>query len=422
MDDTAKEQEKKQQADASPKSGLPFFRLGITGVFMGLANLVPGVSGGTMVLALGLYDEFIDSVSSLTRFKLSLRPIVVLAMLFGISAFTIIAFSSIIQFLMEMFQPGMLALFIGMTLGGAPLLFKELKPFDSPSIVTAVVGVLLMALIAFGLEPDTTDPSFILFFLGGIVGSATMILPGVSGSYMLLVLGLYLPIIGGVSGIKDAVSAREWDYVISETLRVVVPVGLGVVVGIISLSNLLKFMLVKYHKPTLGFLFGLLIGSVLGLYPFKQADFDKLPRYAVVDELNQDLSLLSISAFANAEGEFPFTEELKELERDGLTVNVEVVTDRLPSLEDLDQAREKQSVVIVYDNSVESEIRRNAAGKVSSADRSGEELSEVELLIVPNTEFSPVKLLLVLILIFVGFAITFALGKLGDNDKERATA
>ena len=260
---------------------IPYLRLSITGLFMGLANLVPGVSGGTMVVALGLYQEFIDAMAKVTRLRFSLRPIMVLGMLFGIAAFTVLAFSTVIEMAMLAFLPAMLALFIGMTLGGGPTLWRDLDKGNPSRFLFIAIGFAAMAVVALALRPGAIEPNWILFFIGGVVGSAAMILPGISGSYLLLVMGLYLPIISGISEFRHALSTRDVELMMGLAFSLILPVGLGLVVGIVALSNVLKFLLDRFHQPTTGVLLGLLVGSVLGLYPFRAPDFDKMPRHAV---------------------------------------------------------------------------------------------------------------------------------------------
>ena len=99
-----------------------------------------------------------------------------------------------------------------------------------------------------------------------------MILPGVSGGYLLLLLGQYVPILSAVSDFKQGLtsSPRDWDLVI-EAMRVGVPVGIGIVAGVVGVSNLLRYLLDRYRKPTLGALLGLLLGAIIGIWPFQQA-------------------------------------------------------------------------------------------------------------------------------------------------------
>lgn len=383
---------------------LPIARLSITGAFMGLANLVPGVSGGTMVLALGLYDEFINAMASVTRLRPTRRSLTVLALLFGTSLVTILLFSSVIQFLMEMFKPGMLALFIGMTLGGAPALWKDLKPLRADAWVSMVGGLLLMAAVALILKPGIVEPNFILLFVGGIIASSAMILPGISGSYMLLIMGLYLPIIAGVSSFKDALRGGDFGAVMSIGLTIGLPVGLGIVVGLVGFSSLLKFLLDRYHRPTLGFLLGLLVGSVIGLYPFQQMSFDKLPRYAQSAEVGP--SVLNVTVYGAAESDHPVREQIRRLESERLKVVFIPPFSESPTVESVTAARETGTVLIAYDQTVPREVRKAAADKKAG---------KVELILVPNAEFSPLKAFLCIVLAVVGLLVTLGLGRLGGE-------
>lgn len=394
-------------ASMPAREGIPYVRLAITGMFMGLANLVPGVSGGTMVLALGLYDDFIGAMSDITRFRFSLRAIVVLAMLFGISFVTIFILAGVIQFLMEMFLPGMLALFIGMTLGGAPMLYKQMKPLTPTGILFAVIGIAIMAAIAFVLKPDTSDPNFVMLFIGGVVGSSAMILPGISGSYMLLILGLYLPIIAGISDMKDALRGADVSLFMSRAFGIALPVGLGLMVGIVVLSNLLKFMMEKYHRPTIGFLMGLLLGSVLGLYPFKTQSFEKLPRYAVQSPLAGVDRAVLVRGYGFDETH-SVARSISSAAVDGVAIRfLSADPDRVPGEAEIALSRAEGSVIVAYDVNVPRAVRRAAEDKKAG---------KVELMIVPNAEFSPLKGVMVVALVLFGILLTLGLGRLGKKD------
>lgn len=391
-----------------PPERLPLLRLGVTSFFMGMANLVPGVSGGTMVLALGLYEEFIGGFSDLTRLRFSRRSFLVVGILFGGAALTILFFAGVIQALMERSLPSMFALFIGMTLGGVPMLSRQMRPVRPTAVGFTLAGVAVMALIAFVLRPDTANPSWLMLFAGGVVGSAAMILPGISGSYMLLILGLYLPIIAGISEFKDALGARDISMVLDVGARIILPVGLGVVAGLVALANLLRYLLEHRRGATIGFLMGLLLGSVLGLYPFKETHFDKLPRYAVGQGQARELRVIGFGWRAD-QGSAVFRNLSADVK--GCALRVLEATDRAISEADIDRARRQSAVVIAYDADVPRTIRRRAADK---------ELGEVQLQIVPNTEFSAAKAALAVLLACVGFAVTFFLGRLGRNDERPA--
>jgi len=105
-----------------------------------------------------------------------------------------------------------------------------------------------------------------------------MILPGVSGGYLLLVLGQYIVILGAIETARAAVSDQNWSQ-LSEAARIIIPVGVGVVVGVVGVSNLIKILLDRYPKATLGVLLGLLLGAVVGLWPFQQPTTPEVGSY-----------------------------------------------------------------------------------------------------------------------------------------------
>ncbi|MDC0294860.1 DUF368 domain-containing protein, partial [Mariniblastus sp.] len=110
----------------------------------------------------------------------------------------------------------------------------------------------------------------LMLFIAGLAGASAMILPGLSGGYLLLLLGQYVPILGAIDQFKDALSSRDLAAAVSPGLTVLLPVGLGVVGGVLIVGNLLEWLLRKYQKATLGMLLGLLLGSTVGLWPFQE--------------------------------------------------------------------------------------------------------------------------------------------------------
>ena len=168
----------------------------------------------------------------------------------------------------------MYSLFIGLTLGGVPIVWKLAKPASTTLIVSAIIGCLAMiglaVLQAYGYV-GSGGSNFFMMFLAGLAGASAMILPGLSGGYLLLLMGQYQPILEGVDRFKDALVERDFGLMMEPALGVVLPVGLGVVTGVVVVGNLLQRLLQRYEKATLGILLGLLIGSVFGLAPFQQA-------------------------------------------------------------------------------------------------------------------------------------------------------
>ena len=235
-------------------------RVAFGGFLMGLANLVPGISGGTMILAVGLYERFIDTIANLTRVRLR-RESILFALFLGFGGIiAVLGFSGIAVDLVRDHRWVMYSLFIGMTLGGIPLIWSFLKPFRAGVVLGFLAGFGLM--LAQFLElfstrlPDTTP----WLALAGLLAATSMVLPGISGAYVLLILGLYETVIGSVSTLRTDIPG---------SLGVLVPVGVGAVLGIGGLSNLLKWLLARHSAPVHGVLLGLLVGSVFNLYPFE---------------------------------------------------------------------------------------------------------------------------------------------------------
>lgn len=243
------------------------------GVLMGLANLVPGISGGTMLLAAGIYPKFIDAVAEVTRFKFRLRSILLLVSVAVAAALSILLLAGVLKDLVVDQRWIMYSLFIGLTLGGVPVVWKLAKPATTSLAYGAVIAFLAMVALAvmqaYGVVASGTT-NFLMMFLAGLAGASAMILPGLSGGYLLLLMGQYVPILSAIDEFKEALKARDFTAIMDPALSVVVPVGLGVVVGIAVVGNLLQWLLRRFRKATLGVLLGLLIGSTVGLWPFQE--------------------------------------------------------------------------------------------------------------------------------------------------------
>jgi len=251
--------------ERTPLLGL---RLLIGGALMGLANLVPGISGGTMLVAVGVYRRFVDAVSDATRLKLSVPTIVTMGLIAFAAAAAIGLGSRPVSWGLEHHRWAMYALFIGLTIGGVPALWALVRPANGKTIAFAFVGLVAMLALVFVQETGTVagggggGSNWLMLAVAGAAGAAAMVLPGVSGAYLLLLLGQYEAV---VTAIKDL---ARGDL---SALTTVIPIGVGVVVGIAGVSNLLRWLLHRYEKATLAVLLGLLLGAPAGLYPFREA-------------------------------------------------------------------------------------------------------------------------------------------------------
>ena len=239
---------------------------------MGLANLVPGISGGTMLVAAGVYRRFIEAVSDLSRLRLRLGPVLTVVVVAGAAVCSIGLFASLVSEALLRMRWGMYALFIGLTLGGVPVIWRILRPASLGAGIGAIAGAAGMIALAWVQSGDVGSDGGsgrVMLFVGGAAGAAAMILPGVSGAYLLLLLGQYRPILEAIRSGASSAAAGEFEGAMQAGL-VLLPVGLGVVVGLVAVSNLLRWLLRRFEKATLGVLLGLLIGAPAGLYPFKE--------------------------------------------------------------------------------------------------------------------------------------------------------
>lgn len=246
------------------------------GTLMGLANLVPGISGGTMLLAVGIYPRVIEGVAELTTLRFRARTLSVIGSVLAAAAVAIALGAGLLKDLVVGHRWIMYSLFIGLTLGGAPILLRLLRPMPGRAwlAVAAGFGVMVCTVLVRPEGGGAGSHDYAALFIAGVLGAAAMILPGVSGGYLLLVLGQYVTILAAIDQFKTGLlgsdaSPRDFNLAL-QSMHVIIPVGLGVVAGIAGVSHLLKFFLRRFEKATLGLLLGLLLGAVVGLWPFQR--------------------------------------------------------------------------------------------------------------------------------------------------------
>jgi len=273
MNDSAPEAP--DEATPARPFGTVVVRAAIGGLLMGLANLVPGISGGTMLLAAGVYPAFIAAIADVTTLRFRLVPMVLLGTIVVSAGLAILLLAGATRTLVIEQRFAMYSLFIGLTLGGVPLVWRMARPGTPAVWGGAAAGFGLMLAMALGPTADGGGGgSTLLLVAAGAAGAGAMILPGVSGGYLLLLLGQYLPILAAIDQLKGALGGLGDGGVdmalLGEAAAVVVPVGIGVVVGIVLISNGLRWLLERAPKATLGFLLGLLVGAVVGLWPFQE--------------------------------------------------------------------------------------------------------------------------------------------------------
>lgn len=251
----------------------------IKGAVIGIANVIPGVSGGTMAVSMGIYSRLISSITHLFRdFKKSAATLVPVLLGAGIG---IVGFSYAIEYLLANQPLPTCLAFLGLILGGVPVLVKDMAAGikKSPSGRLTAVNVLAFAvLFAFAVvlpllqgKDDTLsvlDPSFgtmILLFFMGIIAAATMVVPGVSGSMILMILGYYYGVINSITTFMDGLRAGDLSVLLSQC-RILIPFGLGAVLGIFLISRMIEYLFEKHTVSTYAAILGLILSSPFGIF------------------------------------------------------------------------------------------------------------------------------------------------------------
>ena len=243
----------------------------LKGAVIGVANIIPGVSGGTMAVSMGIYDKLIHCVTHIiSEFKKSLKFLIPV----GIGmVLALVGLSFVIEAAFEHFPAQTNLLFIGLILGGLPAIFKKVKgnTIRVSHIIPAVLFfVLVVGLAALGSgEGNDADLSFhvlnvIKFFGVGVIASATMVVPGVSGSMVLMLMGYYQPIIETISTFVRALTTFDVP-VLLQCCGVLVPMGIGIVAGIVVIAKLIEIVFEKWPLLAYWAIIGLIVASPVAI-------------------------------------------------------------------------------------------------------------------------------------------------------------
>lgn len=231
----------------------------IFGVIIGVANIIPGVSGGTMAVVLNIYDKLIDSVSN---FRKDFKKSIMFLLPIGIGAVLgIVAFSKLIEFLLTNYPLATNFFFIGLILGSIPMIFKRATEdrFRLSSLVPFLlflIGMLVLSSFSDGamsgeVVSQLSTGIFIKLLVCSAIAAAAMILPGVSGSMVMVILGTYNTVLTAIS---------------SMNILMLVPVGIGVLIGIIGGAKVIDLCLKKFPQATFFAILGLILGSIYPLF------------------------------------------------------------------------------------------------------------------------------------------------------------
>lgn len=244
----------------------------LRGVVIGVANIIPGVSGGTMMVSMGIYDTLIHCITHLFKeFKKSIKTLLPYAvgMLVGI-----VALASVINWGLENHPLPTNTLFIGLILGGlGPLLKKVDKKKINAAAVIAFIALFAL-IIWLGIQRkdsiqnaesiDMNAMQMLIMVFIGMIASATMIIPGVSGSLVLMLLGYYKPVVNALSTLKDGLFSMNFSL-LGQPVLMLLPFLLGIVLGIFGVAKLIEWLTAHYPTPTYCGVLGLVVASPISL-------------------------------------------------------------------------------------------------------------------------------------------------------------
>ncbi len=256
------------------------------GILMGISDLIPGVSGGTIAFILGIYDRLLEAISGF--FSRDWKKYLGFLVPLGIGiVITLLLFSRVIEYLLEQHYEATQFFFMGLIIGVIPYIMKQAevkKNFTARHLIILLVIGAALAVTAFipteeDLAPITslTLPIFFLLFFSGWLASMAMLLPGISGSFILLLLGVYSTAINALSTLN---------------IPIALTIGAGVIVGFIVSSKAIQYLLEHFTYVTYAAIIGLILGSLFVVFPGFSADSTTLITSLVTFALGLAFTLL----------------------------------------------------------------------------------------------------------------------------------
>lgn len=252
-----------------------YFVLVLKGMGMGAADVVPGVSGGTIAFITGIYEELIDSIKSINinalklfftgkfaEFWKAINGSFLISVLMGIGI-SVFSLAKGLEYLLNHFPILVWSFFFGLIIASAIYVARAIKKWDAGTIIAGIAGIAVAYFITV-ISPAEANASYWFIFLSGSIAICAMILPGISGSFILVLLGMYKFILEAVGNLEIAV---------------ILTFLIGAAIGIIAFSNVLSWLLKKYHNLTIAVLAGFMVGSLNKVWPWKEVTETILDRH-----------------------------------------------------------------------------------------------------------------------------------------------
>lgn len=246
-------------------------KLILRGVVIGIANIIPGVSGGTMAVAMGIYDKLIYALTHIfSEFKKSMK--LILPILVG-AAIALIGVARILGKMFEVIPVQTNFLFIGLIVGGLPFILRKVKGQKASAgniiafvlFFALVVGMAVLGEREGGAVALTVTPvSMVKMFFVGVIASATMVIPGVSGSMILMLMGYYTPILENINLFVNAVIAFDMPAILNG-VGIFAPLGIGIIIGIFAIAKLIEIVFAKWPLLAYYAIIGLIVASPISI-------------------------------------------------------------------------------------------------------------------------------------------------------------
>lgn len=253
-----------------------YIMVAVKGACMGAADVIPGVSGGTIAFITGIYDQLIESINSINGTALKLffsgkfkefwkyiNGSFLVSLFCGILV-SVLSLAGLMQYLLEHHPIQTWAFFFGLIVASSIFILRGIQGWNMKSAMFPVLGVVL-GIVVCTLSPTQTPDSLWFIFLSGAIAICAMILPGISGSFILLILGKYKYIMGAITGLTTGAA-------VGESLVILCVFAVGAVCGILAFSRLLHWLLARFNKETLMVLAGFIIGSLVKVWPWSNME------------------------------------------------------------------------------------------------------------------------------------------------------
>ena len=282
-----------------------YLMIGLKGACMGAADVIPGVSGGTIAFITGIYDEFVGSIARIDAeavkllFKGKIRDFwnhingwFILSIILGIGT-SVVALAGLMQMLLSDHPIQTWAFFFGLIVASSIFILRGISGWKALDMGLLAFGVVLGVTVC-TLSPTETPDALWFIFISGAIAICAMILPGISGSFILLILGKYQYIMGTITNLVSGVDMGKNLLIIGVFLT-------GAVVGILGFSKFLNWLLARWNKETLVVLAGFIIGSLVKVWPWSNTAAivcSQFPAVAKLEEMTEAAAESGIGAEA----------------------------------------------------------------------------------------------------------------------------